>query len=449
MQSDKDHINTLKDAERIVRARFSRFGVNKTREIVRLLYEISKKNGAHPGDIIPRELNDNFEKLKEFLLRERFPAAYSSNELKNPYLPKITLDPEDKVELKAGPFYPKKIFVEDAASRSYLVGRIRTAFRKAELISIPSLKDFIKADRFSIKKYNKRRDSIFIVNEKYDFFKKCPCTKLAMGCGYHIFNMGFGCIFECTYCYLQEYINTPGIILAANPEDFFRTFPKYKKRGMRIGTGEFSDSLMLDDITGYATLITDFLRGKEDVTFEFKTKSDRIDNLLNAGHSGNIVISWSFSPQNIIDKNEYYTAPLNKRLSMAKKAVQAGYKIGAHFDPVFHYTGWEKDYTRLIDRLFDHLHPKDIAWLSIGTFRFKPETKKIIEHRFPENSILDEELMIGYDRKLRYSGSVRYKIYKKLLAELFKRSRKLPVYLCMEERSMWKELNLKNPFRNC
>ena len=101
---------------------------------------------------------------------------------------------------------------------------------------------------------------------------------------------------------------------------------------------------------------------------------------------------------------------------------------------------------RLIERLFSAIKPKDIAWLSIGTLRFKPETKKIIEVRFPENKILDEELVIGYDGKLRYPYSIRYSIYDLMIKALHKYSKKLPVYLCMEEKSMWRDLKLHMPF---
>ena len=286
---------------------------------------------------------------------------------------------------------------------------------------------------------------VFITNEKYDFFKKCPCTKGAIGCGYNIFNLGFGCIFDCTYCYLQEYNNTPGLIFPANIDNFFEEFENYKKPKMRIGTGEFSDSLMLDHITEYSLSIIEFFNKHKDSLFEFKTKSSNIDNILKAKHSGNIVVSWSINPQKIIDKNEFFTASLSKRLESAAKCAERGYKIGFHFDPVIYFKGWEREYTNTIDLLFAKISPKDIAWISIGTFRFKPELKPIIENRFPDNEILDEELLPGYDNKLRYPYELRYDMYKFLLNIFNKHSKKLRIYLCMEESSIWKSLpNLTN-----
>ena len=215
---------------------------------------------------------------------------------------------------------------------------------------------------------------------------------------------------------------------------------------MRIGTGEFSDSLMLDNITEYSVSIIDFFKKQKDVMFEFKTKSANIENLLKTQHSGNIVVSWSLNPQNIVDTNEFYTASLAERLDAALQCVEAGYKVAFHFDPVFYYEGWRKDYGEVIDNLFTKIKLKHIAWISIGTLRFNPELKKIIETRFPQNTILDAELIPGYDNKLRYPYSMRYNIYKSVIDMMRKHHKKAPIYLCMEEKSIWRSLNLTLPF---
>ena len=58
--------------------------------------------------------------------------------------------------------------------------------------------------------------------------------------------------------------------------------------------------------------------------------------------------------------------------------------------------GWRELYGKLIDKIFDKIAKKDIAWISLGTLRFNPRTKKIIESRFPLNNILDQELVLGF-----------------------------------------------------
>ncbi len=441
MRVYKKQSELLKKTQAVVESKFPNLGVNKKQETIRLLYEISKKETLSPLSIAQTIDSKDFSRMKQSLLKRRYPYAYLNNEISRPYLPKVKLDPRSVLNIKKTSFYPKRIFVEKSARSSHLANRFKRFFPEAKFTEIKSLKEHLKKNRtFKIADYNNRRDTVFITSENYDFFKKCPCTKQAIRCGYHIFNLSFGCIFECTFCYLQEYINSPGLIFPANIDQFFKVFNSYKKPGMRIGTGEFSDSLMLDRVTEYSLPIVDFFKKHKDVRFEFKTKSTNIGNLLKIDHAGNIVIAWSLNPQTIIDENELLTPPLAERIKSAKRAAEAGYKLAFHFDPVIYFNGWQKQYKKVIEMLFDAIKPKDIAWISIGTLRFNPQVKRIIEIRFPENKILDEELLRGFDDKLRYPYSIRCEIYKTMLEALFKRSRKLLIYLCMEHAPIWNKL---------
>ncbi|MEA3305965.1 MAG: hypothetical protein U9R52_04035 [Candidatus Omnitrophota bacterium] len=452
----RKELKRLKVTKALVESNYPYFGINKKQEISRLLYEISKRQNLPAGDIINhthsilqnagKSAKKNFAKIKAYLLKNRYPDTFSDNASFRPYLPKLDLSDSWFCDLKKKQFYPKNVFVEKKVCGCFLVQRLRKLFPKAEFTEIQSLKDCQHNRRkTTIEDYNKRQDTLFIVSENYDFFKKCPCTPKAYGCGYHIFNLGFGCPFECTYCYLQGYTNSAGIILPANIENFFDGFSAYKKTGMRIGTGEFLDSLALDKITGFSVNIAEFLKRHKEITLELKTKSSTIENLLKIKPPGNIVVSWSLNPQRIIDENEFFTASLNQRIKAALSCTQAGYRVGFHFDPVVYSGNWQNEYSGLIEKLFSRIKPKHIAWISIGTFRLNPALKQIIEKRFPENKILDEELLLGYDNKLRYPYTIRYSIYKTMLKMLLKHNNKLKLYLCMENALMWRELNLKMP----
>lgn len=442
MPSPNQEFERLKKTKHLISSRLPGLGINKRQEIIRLLYEISKREDIQPARVFPATYPKQFSQFKQYLLKRRLPRAYLHNEISKPYLPKLELDPADSPNLRKRKFYPNQIIIEKSVQSSFLARQFRKAFPRTVFKEIESLKGYLqKTRKFTIADYNNRRDIVFIIKERYDFFKPCPCTQGATGCGYHIFNLGLGCIFECTYCYLQEYVNSPGIILPANIDLFFNAFTAYKRPGMRIGTGEFSDSLMLDHITEYSRSLIDFFSRHTEVTFEFKTKSNRTVNLLKARHNGNIVVSWSLNPQRIIDENEFLTTSLKERLDAAARCVEAGYRVGFHFDPVFCFSGWEREYGRVLELVFNKIKTRHIAWLSLGTLRFKPPLKKIIEARFPQNKILDEELLLGYDNKLRYTYNLRYNIYKSLLRMMRQHAKHLPVYLCMEEKSMWRALN--------
>lgn len=436
-------MNNAAAIKKYVGATFPDFGVNKKQEITRLLYEIAKREGIFFENILeemPQPIPDFFA-VKKYLMGRRFPSSLAESKDIKFYFPELNIDKHCRVKIKKSVINPQNVYIEEGLQNSFLTGKFKEKFKNARFILIPSLKEHLKDKKFDLSNHNKRRENFFIVREKYDFFKKCPCTTNAFSCGYHIFNLGFGCIFECAYCYLQEYINTPGIILPANIEDFFRSFEKYR-HNIRLGTGEFADSLALDDITGFSPLLVDFFRKHPECVFEFKTKSANIKNLLSVEPAKNVVVAWSLNPQNIINDNEFYSASLRERLEAACKCAENGFDVAFHFDPIFYYSGWEKDYEKLIEVLFDKIKSKYVRWISLGTFRFPRNLKKIIENRFPENKILDAELYPGFDGKIRYSENVRVNIYKKMLEWIKKRGKNVFVYLCMEEKDICGECGL-------
>lgn len=423
---------------------FSNFGVNKKKEITRLLFEINKREPIPFLKIIKNLKNRQFSLIKEQLLKKRFPYSYSGEKEKF-YLPGLKINPEYKVKIKRFNLYPKNVYVEEKVKNSYLISRLKNFFPKANFKIIGSLKNYLKRKSFTLNDYNQRKDNFFIVKEQYDFFKKCPCSKNAVSCSYNIFNLGFGCIYECVYCFLQEYTNSPGIIIPANLEDFFKRFSLSPKTNfifkvIRIGNGEFTDSLALDEITEFSTQLIHFFKDYPKVFFEFKTKSKNIKNIINSKPQKNIIVSWSLNPPKIIEENEFYTAGLDERIASALSCIKAGFKVGFHFDPILYYDNWLKDYLRVVDYLFDVIKVESIAWISLGTLRFSPSLKKIIENRFPKNKILDEEFILGFDKKMRYPLNLRIMMYKKMIKGIRKRNKKSLFYLCMEEKNVWKRV---------
>ena len=170
--------------------------------------------------------------------------------------------------------------------------------------------------------------------------------------------------------------------------------------------------------------------------YELKTKSDNVELLTSVPGARNIIISWSLNPQKIVETVEHFTAPLARRLEAAQRCTACGYRVAFHFDPIIYYQGWEADYKTLVDMTFHAIDEENVAWISMGTLRMTPRLKKIIENRFPDNTILDEEFFAGHDGKLRYPKETRRSIYKNMTSWIRKRCKNVRIYLCMEEKSM-------------
>lgn len=428
-----------------VQQKYSLFGINKIREISRLIYEISKRDNTDFNTIVNEIKSNDYLCVKTFLLKKRYPKTFNKVSKDSFYLPELNIDEKNKVFLTEPHFNPKNVYYTKDVINSFLYNRIKSLYPNANFVEIESLKSFLKINGFSIQKYNNRKENLFLVNEKYDFFKPCPCTKNVRCCNYSILNIGYGCLYECSYCFLQGYQNVAGIILPCNLSDFLSTDkikPIDNKMFFlpRVGSGEFTDSLIFDDVTLFSNDIVKFFKENKNISFEFKTKSTNITNLLKLGGKENIVISWSVNAEQMIEENEHCTPKLQERLKAAQECIKAGYSVGFHFDPIILYDNWEQGYKQTIDIIFDFIDRKYIKWISIGTLRMVSTLKKVIENRFVDNTILDEELLLSYDGKLRYETSLRVQVYKYMFERIKLKDKTVPVYLCMENNDIWNSI---------
>jgi spore photoproduct lyase len=430
------------DLKNEIEKRFPKFGVNKSREIIRLVFEISKIEKIPPIEILNSAGQNQYEPLKKTLLLRRYPQTFSKTDLKSYYLPKLEINETPQADVSNKPFYPKNVYYEPQAKNSRVFENAKRLFADAVFSEIDSLKSFAKNKSFGVKNFNGRCDNLFLVKEKYDFFKRCPCTSSVVNCGYSIMNLGMGCPYECSYCFLQAYQNIEGIVLPYNAGDYLqddkiiasaRGFFNYK----RIGSGEFTDSLVFDHITEFSKPITDFFKKRDEVSFEFKTKSVNVSNLLEAGGQKNIVAAWSVNSLKMQKENEFKTPEIAQRLNAAKDCAKAGFSTAFHFDPIIFYDGWKEGYRETVDMIFDCVPNETIKWISLGTLRMPAAQKTVMENRFPKNEILNGELLLGKDYKLRYDKDLRIEIYKYISSLIKSKKSKCALYLCMEEPEIW------------
>ncbi|HIE35800.1 MAG TPA: hypothetical protein EYP89_00990, partial [Candidatus Omnitrophica bacterium] len=279
----------LKKLKKTIETNFSfRLNKNQLKDIERLCFEIIKRENTTLKEIVEYLKKDpqikkqagrnKFFAIKSSLIKRRFPLASKKEKIdtKKVFLPHLKSPLKDNWRVRKE-FKPLKIFVEKEVKGSLILDNFKKNFPDVEVEELNYYTEYLKREKFKISLLKK--PLIFIIKERWDFFKVCPCTKYHLRCGYWILNLGMGCPFDCSYCFLQQYTNFPGIILPANLEDFFTQFDRFLKkikRPIRLGTGEFCDSLALDYITEYSLKLIPYFKEKK-VFFELKTKSNCID----------------------------------------------------------------------------------------------------------------------------------------------------------------------------
>jgi spore photoproduct lyase len=274
-------------------------------------------------------------------------------------------------------------------------------------------------------------------------FQKCPGSPNVICCNYYLLNTCFNCLYNCTYCFLNSYLNSYGIVQFLNLEDLaelLRIHCGSVDHAVRVGTGEFTDSLMFDEITSISNELIELTSSIPNLFLEFKTKSSNVDHLKNVENKGNAVLAWSVNTQRNIDLYEEGASGLIQRLDAAVKAQSWGYHTAFHFDPIIKYDNFIEEYYRVIELMAEKLDPSKIIWISLGCFRYSPGFKEIIKNTFPDEKLTVEEMFPGCDGKYRYLAPERIEIFKQFKNKIEQHLPGVFIYLCMEDSEIWHEV---------
>lgn len=328
-----------------------------------------------------------------------------------------------------------------SAERGDIFERIRRSASNAQFLKVNE--DEIRETLDRLRKSGvKSKKTILLHPFKGRLIQKCPGSQGMICCNYQLINSGFNCLYDCVYCFLLGYLNSFGILVFDNYDDIIAQTDKFIAESdpghiYRIGTGEFTDSLMIDEFTGFSSTLIQRCAPHANIFLELKTKSSNIDHLLDMREKGNTVIAWSLNTHKNIRESEEGTADLEDRITAAMRAVKAGYKVAFHFDPVIRYDGWEPDYRGVLDAVFSKIDMHAIAWVSVGGFRFTGGFKNVMRDCYPDEKITVDEFVTCPDGKLRYFKPLRAEIYT-FFRNYFNRLIDPPfLYMCMESSDMW------------
>lgn len=332
----------------------------------------------------------------------------------------------------------KRVFItEEAAKYPYSFEIAKNACCKPEFV-----KDEVeyreKIENFLDDPVTIGKKHLLLTVSKGDFFRKCPGTQGKVCCNYYVIDQTSNCPYDCSYCFLQSYLNLRAIKFSVNIDSLFNELKPIAESGkfMRIGTGELSDSLALEPLTGFGAKLIDFYKEYPNVILELKTKSKNVYSLPDVRHhKGNYVIGFTLSPEHIVKNEELLTASLLERLNASLDAANKGYGIALHFDPVIFVENAIEHYEYIIEEIFKR--HKKLSWLSLAGFRYEPGLKYYVEKRFPDSVLINGEFIRCSDGKYRYLFPERIKLYRKIIMKVEQLSPETPLYFCMEDKKTW------------
>lgn len=290
------------------------------------------------------------------------------------------------------------------------------------------------------------KQRLVLRRQRGSFLQHCPAGTTGMVCcNYLVMNFASNCPFDCSYCFLQDYLaNNPALKAFTNVADGLAEIDAvlraHPERTFRVGTGELADSLALDHLTDLSCEIVPFFAARPNVLLELKTKSNVIENLLHLDPRDRVVVSWSLNAAAIAAGEEAGTASLDERITAAVRVQAAGYRLGFHFDPLIAHDGWEAGYRHVIDAVFGRVDPRWVAWVSLGSLRVTPRLTAAVKRRPYRSQVLSSELVPSADGKQRVWRGLRVKMYRRMLEWLRQVDASMPLYICMEPAGVWEKV---------
>ncbi len=329
------------------------------------------------------------------------------------------------------------IFLEQAVEKNPFAIKILNYFSKIPVKKIDKLENIFEAVK---RPYLNKREGLqlFIGEKKGQLIKETPEAYGHLEGKHFYFIHAYNCIYECEYCYLQGYFNSPDLVLFVNHNDIIGEMEKLVELNPKdkfvFHAGEFSDSLALSHITKEWELYWDFFSKYQDRAFlELRTKSNNIKAIENLPSFSNVTIGFSISSQKSISLFDRKTPSLKARLQAIEILNSKGFKIGFHFDPIILSPDFLTEYQQLIQAILEIVKAKKIAYFSLGVVRFTKKVYREVINNYPKSEFMKQN-MVKNDGMIRYPYDVRMftlnQIKKKLLQKGISEKQ---IYFCMEK----------------
>lgn len=331
-----------------------------------------------------------------------------------------------------------KIYSDLAIERVYLAEDAAPLVQERLRRVMPEVPQYVVADRASIPRAHQDQFTIFVKRPDGPIVGRCPGTRRHQCCNYLTVDLYVGCNLGCSYCIMKSYLSFSPLTVHVGLDHAIERIRQIARdnadRTVRVGSGETGDSLLLDPIFESSATLIRALAGEPNLVLELKTKTDLVDHLLELPAKGNTVIGFSLNPAAISVPEEGGSAPVEARISAARRAVAAGYRVAFHFDPIVAVDQWQEHYGALIDSI-SGFGSGEVAWISLGTIRYT----QALREKMDDRPYLLDEFVPGIDGKYRYLQRERVGIYRWFKEGLEARV-PAPIYMCMESSAVWRRV---------
>ena len=315
------------------------------------------------------------------------------------------------------------IYVEEEILGHPRTLQIQARFPDAEVVPCSRYGEIFnrRAQHFRLQK---RRPSLILARRHRGFVQPAPEGLGIEGMRSFVFSHLHNCIYDCRYCFLQGMYRSAHYVVFINFEDFQWAIEE-RIRSLQgepawFFSGYDCDSLALEPVTRFAASFVPFFARFPQSYLELRTKSTQIKSLLELEPPPNVIVAFSFTPEEIQAAVEHLTPAVDRRVQ------ERGWRLGLRFDPLIWDPGFRDQYRRLYEAVFGAVRAESLHSVSLGPFRLPPDYFRTLGRLYPEDPLLDgpfgeEGGEVGYRRDLEEEmvGFCREELLRHVPAEIF------------------------------
>ena len=231
-------------------------------------------------------------------------------------------------------------------------------------------------------------------------------------------SFGYGCLFNCSYCYMKRHL-PKGLTIAKNPNEILTEINNHVMFADVEKPNQTHEEYITYDIScneDFALhhkyhnweMIFEFFKNHTKAMGTFATKTIPVE-FLEFDPLKKVRIRFSLMPQVISDILEPNTSKIIDRIKAVDAFIEACYDVHLNFSPVIYYDKWLQDYEELFEMCDQYIDYKDQV---LAEVIFMTHNKK--KHQYNvENNISGEHLLwvphLQESKTSQYGGeNVRY-----------------------------------------
>ena len=282
------------------------------------------------------------------------------------------------------------IYVEKKILNNKNTLEILSKFKDVKIIEIENYKEVFSSNNqdFHLQKLGQKL--ILASNKPNMIYEGAVVCESFENDNFYYTSSIINCVYDCEYCYLQGVYSSGNIVIFVDIEKVFEEVEELynKLKTLYLCISYDTDLLAIENICGFSEKWYYFIEDKKDLKIELRTKSGNIDKFLNLKPLENFIIAFTLSPENLALKNEKYTASFKNRVKAIKELQEKGWKVRICIDPLIYSDNFEKNYSQMIEYLFNEIDKEKVIDISIGVFRISKEYLKKMRNQNQNSEIL-------------------------------------------------------------